>query len=558
MPTTDAPGNGLKSFSLHAADAAGQPTFAALAAEREMLPAFGAAALATDAVDPETAARRYLDQALESDSAPDFAAPIANATESRFKVIGTETVPLTGTKTVKFRQTLHDLPVYGSLVTVELDDDNALVSLNSALGEPTGVTPVAKISPAQAAAAVKAKPPYKKQLADIAPRLTYYFEAVRSKWRLAFIFEDVPVTNPKTGKDKPEAIAPRYFDYVVDAQTGRVIAELPRTPSMASSVQQAADARGVVRDIRVETVAGRSILRDTLYNITTYDFGFGDPTVDGSTLPGDEVSPVYPQAAVSAHANAAAVAAFLREVVKRNNIDDLGGAMDSSVNCVVRDESRDGKQWLNAYWNGRQMVYGQIIGQDGRLLTLAAALDIVGHEMFHGVTDHTSRLEYAGQSGALNESYSDIFGVIIANRGKADPRNWNWLMGDGFDNGAPFRDMANPPNRGQPDQMRDFKVMPNTQRGDWGGVHANSGIHNKAAYLVMTAADAGGLIFTPEESAALFYVAVTQILSRTSQFSDSRRAAVSAARSLFRMSSPNEQQRKIAAIEAGFDAVGIV
>ncbi len=557
MSIKDALGNGLKSFSLHAADAAEQPTFAALAAERNTLSAFSAAALSTDSVDPETAARRYLDQALDSDSAPGFTAPSSDTTKSRFKVVGTETVPLTGTKTVKFRQTLHEIPIYGSLVTVELDDDNALVSLNSALGEPTDVTPVAKISAAEAAAAVTAKPPYKKLLTDIAPRLTYYFEAARSKWRLAFIFEDVPVTNPKKPGAKAEAIAPRYFDYVVDAQTGRVIAELPRTPSMASQVLKAPDARNKVRDIRVETVAGRTILRDTVYNITTYDFGFGDPSVNGSALPGSELSPVFPQAAVSAHANAAAVAKFLREVVKRNNIDDRGGAMNSSVNCVVQGESPDGQQWLNAYWNGRQMVYGQVRGPGG-LLTLAAALDIVGHEMFHGVTDHTSRLEYAGQSGALNESYSDIFGVIIANRGKPDTRTWNWLMGDGFDNGKPFRDMSNPPRRGQPDHMQNFKVLPNTRRGDWGGVHTNSGIHNKAAYNVLIAADAAGLVFTPEDVAAIFYVAVTQILSRTSQFGDSRRAAVSAARSLFRRSSPVEQQRKIVALEAAYTAVGIV
>ena len=131
-------------------------------------------------------------------------------------------------------------------------------------------------------------------------------------------------------------------------------------------------------------------------------------------------------------------------------------------------------------------------------------------------------------------------------------------MGDGYDNGEPFWDMANPPRRGQPDHMIDFKVLPNTRRGDWGGVHTNSGIHNKAAYTVLTATDQNGLVFTPEDVAAVFYVAVTQLLSRTSQFGDSRRAAVSAARSLFRRSSAAEQQRKIAALEAAFTSVGIV
>lgn len=557
MPTSDsADGNGLKSFSIHVADVGAQPTFAALAAERSTLKAFAEAPVASAALDPETAARRFLDQALQSDRTPGFAAPVARDTESRFKLIGTETLPLTGTRTVKFRQTLDEIPIYGSLVTVELDDDNELVSLNSALGEPSDIAPVARISASQAAAAVASKKPFKKQIKGIAPRLHYFFDGKRQKWRLVFIFENVPAELPPR-KGKTQGITPRLFDYVVDAHTGTVVEELPRTPSMASEVQQALDARGVARDIRVETTAGRSVLRDSINNITTYDFAFADPDIADSALPGSEISPAWPAAAVSAHANASQVAVFLHDVVKRNGIDGRGGAMNASVNCVVVSQSPDGKQWANAYWNGRQMVYGQVLRQ-GTLLTLAASLDIVGHEMFHGVTDNTSRLEYARQSGALNESYSDIFGTIIANRGESDPRRWDWRLGNGFGRGGgPMRDLSDPMLYRQPAHMHDFVLLPNTRGGDWGGVHTNSGIHNKAAYLVLVAEDGAGLIFTPEDVAAIFYLAVTQQLSRTSMFSDSRRGVTNAARTLFRRSAAAEQARKIGAIDAAFDAVGI-
>lgn len=550
-------GNGLKSFSIHTADEAERQTFSALAEERASLPAFNAALISLDTVDPETAARRYLDQALASDHVAAFTVPSSDVARSEFKLIGTETVPLTGTRTVKFRQTFNTIPVYGSLVTVELDEENGLVSISSTLGDPDCVSSIARISAADAAAAVKVKPPFKKQLNGISPRLTYYFEAVRAKWRLAFILEDVPVTLPRKHRNKPEQVTPRYFDYVVDALTARVIAELPRTPSMASELRRASDALAVEREIRIETNGAGGILRDDVNNVTTYDFGFGDPDMDDARLPGNFVSSVWPPAAVSAHANAAAVATFLREVVKRNNIDNRGGPMNSSINCVVMSESPDGRQWSNAYWNGRQMVYGQVLSGDS-LLTLAAALDIVGHEMFHGVTDNTSRLEYAGQSGALNESYSDIFGTIIANRGESDPRRWEWRLGNGFArNGGPIRDMADPARHGQPAHMRDFRVLPNTRRGDWGGVHINSGIHNKAAHLALISEDASGLIFKPEDVAAIFYLAVTQQLSRTSQFADSRRGAVTAARTLFRRASVVEQSRKISALEQAFEAVGI-
>jgi Zn-dependent metalloprotease len=203
------------------------------------------------------------------------------------------------------------------------------------------------------------------------------------------------------------------------------------------------------------------------------------------------------------------------------------------------------------------MVYGQ--RHDGAaFLSMSVALDVVGHEMFHGVTDMTSRLEYAFQSGAMNESFSDIFGIIIANHPNPDPRTWNWQIGAGLlPGGKPFRDMSDPTLHGQPAHMRDFKVLPNTRAGDNGGVHTNSGIHNKAAFNILTAVKGGALVFKPEEAAAFFYLALTQRLSRTSQFTDSRTAVLDSARTLFRNLAPGALAEKISAIEDGFTAVGI-
>jgi Zn-dependent metalloprotease len=190
---------------------------------------------------------------------------------------------------------------------------------------------------------------------------------------------------------------------------------------------------------------------------------------------------------------------------------------------------------------------------------LAINLDIVAHEMFHGVTDATARLEYARQSGALNESYSDIFGVIVTNSDNPDTTKWNWEVGEGvLPGGRPLRDLSDPPRFDQPDHMDDFQVRPNTLGGDWGGVHINSGIHNKAAYNMLTAeADPRRLALTPLEVAAAFYLALTQRLSRTSQFSDSRRGVAASVLTLFRALPPAELAQKIGAVEASFDAVGI-
>jgi Zn-dependent metalloprotease len=306
----------------------------------------------------------------------------------------------------------------------------------------------------------------------------------------------------------------------------------------------------------------QKLLYDSQRNVQTFDFNFQDPQLQGTNLPGNELknppSP-WPPAAVSAHANATAVAEFLRNVVKRNNIDNHGGAMNSSINCVVKRESQDGKQWFNAFWNGKQMVYGQ--RKDGsELMSLSVDLDVVGHEMFHGVTEFTARLEYVSQSGALNESYSDIFGVIIANLANPDVQTWKWEIGEGLSpTGKPFRNLKDPTLFGQPDNMKSYKRLPETEKGDWGGVHLNSGIHNRAAYLILSATDsAGHPALTPHEVAAVFYLALTQQLSRTSQFTDSRRGALLAARTLFRTLPSAERTEKLGAIEKAFTAVGIL
>ena len=230
------------------------------------------------------------------------------------------------------------------------------------------------------------------------------------------------------------------------------------------------------------------------------------------------------------------VATFLRDVLKRNNVDNKGGKLISTINCVVkRDERPAGsKNWLNAFWDGKQMIYGQVT-YNGRLRSLAASLDVVAHELFHGVTAATARLVYQGEPGALNESYSDIFGIFVSNLAEPDIGKWNWLIGDGISNSLEaLRDMRDPTRFGHPKLMKNYKKSANTLAGDFGGVHINSGIHNFAAYNVMTAQNGGKFLFKPSELAAMFYVALTQQLSRQSTFSDSRRAVVLTARSLFR------------------------
>jgi bacillolysin/neutral peptidase B len=361
---------------------------------------------------------------------------------------------------------------------------------------------------------------------------------------------------------------PELVDYVIDAHTGELLTRLPRTQSVTWSPDEATepDALGDQRSFRLERDGdGNLRLRDVVRNVRTHDFKFQDARLVGDSLPGDFVAnPPAPWdvAAISAHANATEVADFLLKVLRRNGLDNLGGPFVSSINCTYKNSNPGNREWKNAAWVGTQMIYGQrMVG--GALRSYALARDVVAHEITHGLTENTARLEYAREPGGLNESYSDIFGIIISNIDEPAMNRWNWEMGEDLDlTGVPIRDLSDPAKFGQPAHMDDFRRLPPeealTPSNDWGFVHINSGIHNKAAHGMMTAANQDGTpTFTAREVASLFYLALTQYLSRTSGFSDSRRAVELAAQTLFRSNPAPVRAGKLAAIAGAFDAVGI-
>ncbi|HEU0149744.1 MAG TPA: M4 family metallopeptidase [Bradyrhizobium sp.] len=542
----------FKGLAIHVTEANGRRILAALRADRTAHSVFSHAAYQPGNLDPESAAKRILAHAFASKKMPTLNAPKIDGIESRFKSLGVETVPLTGTRIVKFRQQVNDIPVFGSLVCVELDDHNELVSLNAGMAEPNLRSYIARISPYQALKKIAVIAGYGRELPAGTPTLNLYRDSP-GKWHLVYIVEDV--RSRKKGKAALKDF-PLVHDYVIDAITGGLVAELPRTPTIA--VGKGLDESGEMKSFGIERRGGKRTMRDIRLNIETHDFAFHDP-VDGK-LPGRLVGFPWSAAAVSAHSNAAAVATFLRDVLKRNNIDNMGGPIVSTVNCVVKrfeQPPRGSKVWLNAFWNGTQMLYGQV-PFDGRLKSLASSLDVVAHELFHGVTGRTARLVYQGETGALNESYSDIFGTIVSNRTNPDIASWNWLIGDGISSGVEaFRDMRDPTRFGQPKLMKDFKTLPLKRASDEGGVHINSGVHNFAAFRVMSATRRGAFVFKPAELAAMFYVALTQQLSRQSTFADSRRAVVLTTRSLFRALPQKQIDTRVAAVEAGFEAAGI-
>jgi Zn-dependent metalloprotease len=181
---------------------------------------------------------------------------------------------------------------------------------------------------------------------------------------------------------------------------------------------------------------------------------------------------------------------FYKEIYQRNSIDGQGMRLDGYVHRGVR--------YNNAFWDGQQMVFGD---GDGIIFTdFTGSLDVIGHELTHGVTEFTANLEYRVQSGALNESISDVFGSLVKqwSRGQSADQA-DWLIGAEIMTpriGADaLRSMKAPGTAynnellgadPQPDHMDRFVVLPDTEEGDNGGVHINSGIPNKAFYLTAT------------------------------------------------------------------------
>ena len=267
---------------------------------------------------------------------------------------------------------------------------------------------------------------------------------------------------------------------------------------------------------------------------TVYDSEHGGRTSLPGKLVRAEGDPPSADVAVNeAYDGAGSTFEFYRDVYERNSIDGKGLELVSSVHYGTRYE--------NAFWDGAQMVYGDGGGQLFNPGALTHALDVIGHELTHGVTQYTAGLEYSKQSGALNESFSDVFGVLVkqyAGHQEADEDEQKWLIGAGTlvpKWGRALRSMKEPGTAWQGDQqpghMDQYVDLPddNDPNNDNGGVHINSGIPNHAFYLAATTL--GGYAW--ETAGRVWYVTLTELLGPESQFTDAAQATVEVARELF-------------------------
>lgn len=339
----------------------------------------------------------------------------------------------------------------------------------------------------------------------------------------------------------------RHLIYI-DAATGEVVRKLdmlhgidvPGTAVTYYSGTQniTTDSTGTTYRLR-ETGRGNGIETYNMQQGTSYgtavDFTDADNYWNNANAQLDQV-------AADAHWGAEMTYDYFYQMHNRNSIDDNGFALRSYVHYDV--------SYANAFWDGMRMTYGDGSGSMGPLV----ALDIVAHEISHGLTSYTANLVYSYESGALNEAFSDIFGTSVEFFAK--PSAGNWTIGENI--GVTIRSMANPNASGDPDTYLGNNWY--TGSGDNGGVHTNSGVLNYWFYLLTTGGigtnDLGnaynitglGIV----NAAKVAYRMLSVYLTPNSQYADARFYGIKSAVDLFGPCSP-----EVESVTNAFYAIGV-
>jgi Zn-dependent metalloprotease len=315
------------------------------------------------------------------------------------------------------------------------------------------------------------------------------------------------------------------------------------TLSHLQSSERARGKREIAGVMQTAFMGGTSDLQRTVFNCNKIeDLQFGQ-------IARREGEPKKGDAAVDeAYDYSGNTYQFYNEVFERNSIDGKGMPLNSYVHY--------GSGYNNAYWDGQEMVYGD---GDGKIFDrFTKIIDVVGHELTHGVTENTAALIYRGQPGALNESFSDVFGIMVnqyANKQTAEESDW--LIGAGLFTrkikGKALRSMKDPgtayddPLLGKDPQPSDMDHYVQTTR-DNGGVHINSSIPNRA--FCETAMAIGGN--TWEKAGKIWYVTLTKKLESTSDFKECADATLEVANTLY-----GENSKETKAVYDGWKKVKV-
>lgn len=439
----------------------------------------------------------------------------------------------------RFQQYHRGLPVWPAEVVVHVDPEGGVDLVEGAyIPTPRHLGIVPELAPEKAAEAARAHLGAGVEVEATQPELIVYGaldRPARLAWKLELNI----------------SLAARYV-VVVDALNGEVLAAV-NTVMDANVTGGGLDVFGVPRPLNIWSENGTFTLLDSskpMFQPSTPPKGLivvgdarnqppsNDPNVvQAMPLPvpsyirSSSTNTGWLPAGVSASFNMSGVYDYLQSRHGRNSIDGAGGSITAVVRLGLGYQNAFWASWANALYFGDGKPY-------------VGALDVVAHEMMHGVTSNTAKLVYKNQSGALNEAFSDIFGENVENFVRGNP---DWLVGQ--DLGSAMRSLKDPRSYRYPSNMSEYLNLPDTPAGDHGGVHINSSIINHAYYKL--AAGLNGAIGI-SDAERIFYRALTTHLTMQSNFLDARLACIQSAKEIFGSNSA----QAVRTAEA-FDAVQI-
>lgn len=445
----------------------------------------------------------------------------------RLKLIDHTTDNL-GYKHFRYVPVVNGVPVKDSQVIIHVDKSNNVYAINGELNNDASAKTAnsKKLSANQALDhAFKAigKSPEAVSNGNVANKNKAELKAAATKdgkYRLAY---DVTIRYIE-----PE---PANWEVTVDAETGKVLKKQNKVEH-AAATGTGTTLKGKTVSLNISSESGKYVMRDlskpTGTQIITYDLQNRQYNLPGTLVSSttNQFTTSSQRAAVDAHYNLGKVYDYFYQTFKRNSYDNKGGKIVSSVHY--------GSKYNNAAWIGDQMIYGD--GDGSFFSPLSGSMDVTAHEMTHGVTQETANLNYENQPGALNESFSDVFGYFN------DTEDWD--IGEDITVSQPaLRSLSTPTKYGQPDHYKNYRNLPNTDAGDYGGVHTNSGIPNKAAYNTITKIGV-------KKAEQIYYRALTVYLTPSSSFKDAKAALIQSARDLY-------GSQDAASVEAAWNAVGL-
>jgi Zn-dependent metalloprotease len=454
-----------------------------------------------------------------------------------------ETVDTLGITRVRYRQTYLGLPVFAQELSVYVEPDGRATRL-SGRWRPTPqlrtIAPTLSMDEARQAATVAA-------LRDLHIRTT----------ELVVLAADDTNDMALAWHVEGYADVTRGWHFFFDAHSGALLRRYSAVQRAAvpasgqdldnATVSFTAWSEGgtfYAIDVTKPGNAAGGTINDKVGNIFIFDCKGATALSSCMVASSSSTTAGWAPAAVSAMSEMYRVTDYYLGTHGRKAIDDNNAAIRAVVNF--------GGEAENAFWSSASSL--MVFGIGGSTLRNLARLDIAAHEMTHGVTDATAGLVYQGQSGALNESMSDFFAMMIKNSG--------WMVGVEATVNPPLRNMADP-HQGlpscpgtpfaQPKHMDEYVVLgPDS---DHGGVHCNSGIPNRALYLLAEGLSAEGLGASVgrQHAEQIVYYALTQLLHQSDQFLDVRRQMIVAAQVKYGAGSPD-----VAAVGKAFDSVGIL